>query len=84
MMGRSETTYSEIRSWSYPRQGTIRQTVRGSHVDITVRLGLFARRSWSACIVLGGIALMYLVSSAVHAIYSGHAQRLLDLVKGGR
>jgi hypothetical protein len=81
MMSRPETTNSEIRSWNYPRHGTIRQTVRGSHVDITVRLGRVAQRAWSTLIVLAGLTTLFVVGRIVEAFLTGRAQQVLEHIK---
>jgi hypothetical protein len=85
MMGRPETTLSEVRSWQYRKLGRITQTVHGSHVDITVRLGRAANRLWSTVIVFGGIGLLYVAGRIIEAFLNGRATALLDAVtKAGR
>lgn len=84
-MGRPETTLSEVRSWSYPKQGRITQTVHGSHVDISVRLGNAAGRIWPSVIVLGGIFALAIAFRFVEVFLSGRATAILDAVtKAGR
>jgi hypothetical protein len=80
MMSRPETSLSEIRSWSYPRHGTIRQTVRGSHVDITVRLGRIGRRLWSTIVVFAGIGVLFIAMRIVEAFLTGRAQQILSTI----
>ena len=76
-MGRPETTYSEIRSWTDRRRGTITQSVRGSYVDITVRLGMLASRSWSTLVVIAGIIALAFAGQALQSFIAGHAQQVL-------
>jgi hypothetical protein len=80
MMARPVTTSSEVRSWSYPRRGRIKQTVRGSHVDITVRLGNLFQRVWSTIVVFAGLGMLFIAGRIVEAFLTGRAQQILSSI----
>lgn len=80
-MIRPETTRSEIRSWSYPRQGCITQRVHGSHVDITVRLGQLGQRCWSSLVAIMLVTELCVFGSILQAFLSGRVQQVLDNIR---
>lgn len=77
-MARPETTFSEIRSWQFPRQGRITQTVRGSHVEITVRLGRAAGRIWATTVAIATMGAIFFGIRIVELFLSGTAARIID------
>ena len=68
---------SAVQRWNVARQGTITETVRGSHVDITGRLvtaGRLLQYTAIACLACG---LAFMTYSVVHAFLSGRVHEIL-------
>jgi hypothetical protein len=73
----------EVQRWNASR-GRITQTVRGSHVDITVRLYHAARNLFVIAVAAAGCGVLYIGYQILYAVFSGRVQMILDAVKGGR
>lgn len=83
-MALSRITCTNVHQWD-DQLGSITQTVRGSHVDITVRLGHAASRLWSILVVCAGLGVLFIAGRIVEAFLTGRAQQILDAaMKGGQ
>lgn len=76
----SQSHLSDTQIWR-DRRGRITQTVRGSHVDITVRLGQIGQRSWSILVAIAGITTLAVIGKIVEAFLSGRVQQVLSHIK---
>jgi hypothetical protein len=71
---------AETTRWTSMR-GTIKQTVRGSHVDIYVSLCNFAERAFPWLVCVAGVCLLFVGMQIAMAFFSGRVHQILESMK---
>jgi hypothetical protein len=75
---RTDFSKPEVERWNRSRHGSVTTTVRGSHVDINVRLYRWAGYLWPILLTGAAVGLLFIISRILMAIVTGRAQQILD------
>ena len=74
----------EVERWQTP-QGRVTTSVRGSHVDIVVRLHRLGSMLWVSLVITAGSSLAWVMYQIFHAFLSGRVNAILGAaLNGGR
>jgi hypothetical protein len=68
---------AEITRWNDSRHGMITQEVRGSHVDIYVRLERAAARLWWPLVFTVGLGVVWMAGKIAEAFITGRVHEIL-------
>jgi len=74
---------ADVQRWTRLR-GRMTQTVRGSHVDIYVRLYNWSKVLLGVTICLAGVCLVFVVEQVLYALISGRIHQILEAAKVGQ
>lgn len=77
---RTDFSQPEVERWNRSRHGRVTTTVRGSHVDINVRLYRWAGYLWPFILVAAGVGLLFIIGRILESIITGRAQQVLDAI----
>ena len=68
-------------SYVYTPEGRIRTSVRGSHVDVQVRLYLMGKRIFNVLVAAAIFGMGFTFFRIVEAFASGRVHQILDLIQ---